>query len=128
MYAFKISFKEVKEKNLAAEGGEPGARSALLIHVALKRTRDRRGITFAWQQPGQEKEAVNSTAASERLQRPEARSAGAQRPPAPGGEHPHKTVSPPLVPPLRLTRLPVYKSQQDRSPSAECVLKPVQSH
>lgn len=25
MYAFKVSFKEVKKKNLAAEGGELGA-------------------------------------------------------------------------------------------------------
>lgn len=92
----------------------------MLIHVALQKTRDRRGITFAWQQPGQEKEAVQwGQRASGRLQPPQARSAGAQRPQAPGGEDPHKTVSPPLVPPLSLTRWPVCKSQQARSPSAD---------
>lgn len=30
----------------------------MLIHVALQRTRDWRGITFAWQRPRLEKEAV----------------------------------------------------------------------
>jgi hypothetical protein len=40
MYAFKVSFKEVDKKIFSSRGGRGGGRSALLIHVALQRTRD----------------------------------------------------------------------------------------
>lgn len=43
MYAFKVSFKEVKGKKFSNRGGRAGGRSALLIHVALQRTRDPSG-------------------------------------------------------------------------------------
>jgi hypothetical protein len=59
MYAFKISFKEVKKKKFSSLGGRAGGRSALLIHVALQKTRDQLGNNICMAKPGREKEAVN---------------------------------------------------------------------